>query len=229
MGWKHTGEERCPDRADASSRASCAPPIAPAVRLSSRPHIRSASRHAFTLIELLLVVAIIAVMTAVTLPSFVQSIRGRRLQVATRTVVMAGRYARSMAVMSQQEYALRFDLDEARITVGPAQRRGPVARTGSDTGRDTFAPGESSAEPGAVAPTASAPGGSSEIERILDRVRISTVDEEKEDHPPADSGKVTILYRTSGRCAPYTVKIVDEDGNTSTVEVDALASAETKQ
>ena len=67
-------------------------------------------KRAFTLIEVLLVVAIIGVVTAVSTPYFVRSIRGNRLRVAARTVVMAGRYARSMAVLRQTELPL-LDLD----------------------------------------------------------------------------------------------------------------------
>ncbi|NQT92448.1 MAG: prepilin-type N-terminal cleavage/methylation domain-containing protein [Lentisphaerae bacterium] len=70
----------------------------------------SLTKKAFTLIEVLLVVAIIGVVTAVTTPYFVRSIRGNRLRVAARTVVMAGRYARSMAVLRQEELRVRFDL-----------------------------------------------------------------------------------------------------------------------
>jgi type II secretory pathway pseudopilin PulG len=175
----------------------------------------------------MLVVAIIAIVSAVTLPSFMNSIRGKRLQTATRTVVMAGRYARSMAVMSQQEYALCFDLDESRITVGLAQQRPPVAH--SDASMEPE-PSIFHDPPGSVsnAPAVS-DAAAGEIERVLDRIRITSVDVEEEGRAPADSGKVTVYYRTSGRCAPYTVKVADEDGKTATIEVDALASAETKE
>ena len=177
-----------------------------------------------------MVIGIIAIVSAVTLPTFVQSLRGNRLRMATGTVVMAGRYARSMAVMSQQEYALRLDLDEARVTVGPAQRK-LVPRNDADMGPDTPAPtlspvasGSASTSPAAHAVV----GDSGELARELDRVRIASVDVAEEDRPPADSGTVTVYYRTSGRCVPYTVKLVDEDGKTATIEVDALAAAETR-
>lgn len=177
-----------------------------------------------------MVIAIIAVVSAVTMPTFVQSLRGKRLQMATRTVVMAGRYARSMAVMSQQEYALRLDLDEARITVGPAQRRLPTPQIDADMGPDTpAAPPPPRAPPGIVSAAPVLPAAAGELIRDFDRVRIASVEVEAEEQAPADSGKVTVYYRTSGRCLPYTVKLVDEDGKTATIEVDALAAAETRE
>ena len=65
-------------------------------------------RHSgFSLVELLMVVAIIAIITAITIPQLVASTRGNRLRAATRLVVMAGRYARSMAVLRQEDESLR--------------------------------------------------------------------------------------------------------------------------
>ena len=74
-------------------------------------------RRAFTLVELLLVLAIFAVVAAVTVPTFVKSIRGNRLRTATRTVLMAGRYARSMALLNQQEMAVTFDMEAGKVSV----------------------------------------------------------------------------------------------------------------
>lgn len=58
------------------------------------------------MVELMIVVVIIGIITAVTLPSLVGSIRGQKLRAASSTVVKAGRYARSMAVMRQKDVRL---------------------------------------------------------------------------------------------------------------------------
>ena len=60
----------------------------------------------FTLMELLLVVVIIGIATAVAIPSFTSSFKGARLRAAARTVAMASRFARSTAVLHQKDIAL---------------------------------------------------------------------------------------------------------------------------
>jgi len=71
----------------------------------------------FTLIEILLVILILGIITAVTFPILSHSIRGNRIRLATRQVVMAGRYARSMAVLQQKDLTLGFDLGARTLTV----------------------------------------------------------------------------------------------------------------
>jgi hypothetical protein len=61
----------------------------------------------------------------------------------------------------------------------------------------------------------------------LDAVTIESVrigDEEKEHR----EGRCAVSYGSNGRCTPYKVKVVDEDGASITVEVDALSSVETE-
>lgn len=190
------------------------------------------ARQAFTLIEILLVLAIIAVVTAATAPTFVRSIRGNRLRAATEQVVMAGRYARSMAVMRQQEMHLVFDLENSRIRVEPAAR----VTDGSDAPADdaaeerdgTLRIGE--ADGLADAPDAGATRGTMDVqvERELDRVRIESVETSDLEGARATEGMRAVRYFSNGTCRPYSVTIRDEFDTLVTVDVDALGSAETE-
>ena len=74
-------------------------------------------RGGFTLIEIMMVAAIIAIVTSLAIPSLVRSLRGNRLRTATRDVVMLGRYARSMALLDQRERELVFDVDGGAMVV----------------------------------------------------------------------------------------------------------------
>jgi len=183
-------------------------------------------RHAFTLIELLLVVAILGVAAAVTLPSFVRSMRGNRLRTAAQTVVMAGRYARSMAVLQQREMAVTFDLAGGAISVA-GSGAAPARKEDEDTGQDVPAPPPTAEEFGGEARQSRAHAtGEGRLSRKLDRVSIDWV--ELEDGPVVNEGLCTVVYHTNGRCTPYTVRIVDEEGSWVTVEVDALSTATTE-
>ena len=181
----------------------------------------------FTLIEVLLVAAILCVMAAVTVPTFVRSMRGNRLRTAARTVVMAGRYARSMAVLKQQEMAVTFDMGQANISVHPVAlpvRRGeyePEAEGAKEQDDSRVLEEEPILAP------APATGGV-ELSRRLDKVRIESV-ELQEGASERGDGRHSVVYRSNGMCTPYVVKIADEQGATITIHVDAFSSAETER
>jgi type II secretory pathway pseudopilin PulG len=192
-------------------------------RFSAEPR----ARHGFTLVEVLLVTALIIITTMISMPYLVKSIRGNRLRTAARTVVMAGRYARSMALLKQQEMLVRFDLDTATISVEPRYAPPPVA--------DTQTVADAAATPGEAATADSTnvderllePGEKVGIKRVLDGVRIDAVGI-GDTAQPATKGTTRIIYRTNGRCMPYTVRIVDEQDHALLTAVDALSTATTK-
>ena len=191
-------------------------------------------RRGFTLIELLLVLAIIGIAVAVTMPSMIRSMRGNQLRAAARTVVSAGRYARSMAVVSQKDLCLHISLDDGEITVQALNPPRPPVR--ADAGQDPPpASGAGQAAPtndaagagtGAVASAGTAAPEIPGLKRTLDGVRIVSV--EVEDAPLIQKGACDIIYRSNGRCRPHVIKIADSENAEVRITVDALASSKVK-
>ena len=193
------------------------------------------SGSGFSLVELLLVMAIVGIVAAITIPGFVQSTRGHRLRTAARTVVMAGRYARSMALIKQKEMAVVFDLGASTVSVEMITTPLPAGDPMDEWLMDTSLQGlsgnreatETDDEPADDDATNTVQkSGIEQLSRKLDSVTIVRVDFDETDEE-FDEGRRSVLYHSNGRCTPYTVQIVDQRGESITIEVDALSSAET--
>ncbi len=177
-------------------------------------------KRAFTLVEILMVLAILGIITLITMPYLVKSIRGNRLRVAANTVVSAGRYARSMAILGNREMILSFDIPKGTLRVAPLRATPPPQPDATPT---EPAPTETSTSTtDTPPPPKNSPSFS--ITRELDAVRIASVELEHQDS--RNSGDTTVLYRSNGRCIPYEVLLVDEYGAAMRITVDALSSAE---
>ncbi len=200
-------------------------------------------KKGFTLLELILVAAILGVMAAVTVPGFVQSIRGNRLRTAARNVISSGRYARSMAVMKQRRMGIFFDLKENTVAVrqldaGDQSRDlmefdklAVSAESAADfnNGRrqDNEIGPEFAGATGATVQSGSS-GAEFSISRELEGVEIQYVETE-EGAQRFVEGRCSVAYEVNGRCSPYTVMLADSDGGRLVIDVDALASAEVNE
>ena len=69
----------------------------------------------FTLLELLIVMAVLGVLTAVAYPSIGRGMGTLRLRTASREIAAAIRLARSKALREQQAYYLQFDLRKGQV------------------------------------------------------------------------------------------------------------------
>ncbi|MEI6210411.1 MAG: prepilin-type N-terminal cleavage/methylation domain-containing protein [bacterium] len=82
-------------------------------------------RAAFTLIELLLVITIVGVLTAVILPQFSVGMRGVKVRTASLAYMQSARYARTMALLYQVETEIVCEPGGViRVEAGPLRGEG---------------------------------------------------------------------------------------------------------
>lgn len=178
-------------------------------------------RSGFTLVEVLLVLAILAIVTVIVMPTFVHSIRGNRLRTAARTVTMAGRYARSMALLQGREMTVTFDLEKSTVVIGPA---GSAAR---DSASETKVAGFRDEAPAFESASGSGTVVRAEVEtitRALDQVKIAAVSVGDRGSVDVSDGSCEVVYRSNGLCTPYRVTLVDSYGGSVGIDVDALGT-----
>jgi len=176
---------------------------------------------------MLLVVAIIGITSVIAVPYLVRSIQGNRLRTAVRTVVMAGRYARSMALLRQQELILTIDLGQAVISVQPASGGAPAAAqpAAGATNRLAESAAPNPTDDSAPPPDAGASSLPIDIRRELDQITITWV--EIDGDARFTEGTAPIRYFPNGRCQPYEIRIEDARGAAQRIVVDALSKART--
>jgi general secretion pathway protein H len=83
--------------------------------MTRRPQSGCSSAAGFTLLEMLIVIAIIALATAVALPILARPSDGVRLQATARDLINALRLTRAMAIARNAEIALTIDVDKRTI------------------------------------------------------------------------------------------------------------------
>ncbi len=198
----------------------------------------------FTLLELLIVMAIMAIISAVTLPQLGGMTETARLSTASRTAVMVGRYARTMSLLYQVEIDLIIAMKsgEMRVEVAPVVRELDISE---DEGE------EKDEEPEASAVDLYSDGLSSRLKMLstntavhaasesletikethtLDRVRVASVLYTGLEEHELTEGEARIRYHSNGTCVPYRLTLIagtdreDIDSMRVCIEVDTLGS-----
>ncbi len=171
-------------------------------------------RRGFTLIEIILVVAISLIAAAVAVPSFMRSYQAANLRTAARTVVTAGKYARNMAVLQQRQMAVFFDTQSGEIRIVAVERASPGALDNFlDARRDAGRDEQFTAE---VRRT----------QQLPEQVRI--VDFSSPSQRQEVDGVFWVNFFPSGVSDSFSLRISDEQRRRSVyIEVDHLSGATT--
>jgi prepilin-type N-terminal cleavage/methylation domain-containing protein len=182
-------------------------------------------RSAFTMIELMLVIAIMLLATAVAVPTMVRSLRGARLRSSARTVVMVHRYARSMAVLGQKQIGVLFDKERGKIEiVSVTSSANYDERSMFLEQRSLRLPAdEEKSEATAAAEEATAPPAvASELQRNLaEGVKIEAFAIDKEDQEY--KGIYWVNYYPNGMLDKWELLLQDEYRKRVTITVDQIS------
>lgn len=194
-------------------------------------------KRGFSLIELLLVVAIIGVMLAVVTPEFAGGIGGTQLQMAAQGVMHMSRYARSMAVLQQQPAYISFGSNGV-LRVSTQTKTAPVVHAPEQTAESPVPAETTETEVAAPKTQAGSSISQPETEELYKGIVFVveyTDDADKQrgksllknDSPPVEDVTDRVLYRSNGTCRPYRVTITTDqeeetDRSKLVVEVDML-------
>ena len=199
----------------------------------SAGHPRQA-RGGFTLIEILMVVIIVGVASAIAVPTFSRSLRGAKMRNSSRTILMMHRHAQSKAVLGQRYMVLLFDARKQTLEL--------VDQGGAGGKNDSFfesvGGGGAGAPPGGVMGVVSSGGGNSANggnaggssgDIAMDSVLTRKLEEGVKILSFKGGRDIDELYFVqyfpNGMCEAFDVRIGTEEGRASRIQVDAVTGA----
>ena len=165
----------------------------------------------FTLLEIILVVAISLIVSAVAVPSFLRSYQAAHLRTASRHVVTAGKYARNMAVLQQRQMTVFFNTHNGQVDIVALDGPGGVQAGGFLDGRHGLRRGDEDFSPTVLRSV-----------QLPERARI--VDFHAPSRDQEMDGVYWVNYFPSGVSDSFTLRLRDDQGRQGVwIEFDHLS------
>ncbi len=182
------------------------------------------SRRGFTMIEILVVVVIAGIIAGIAMPGFVRATRGAQLRTASRTVLMAHKYARSTAVLRQTQMALLIDsvgkeIEIVSLTGGPnslASRGAFLDSRASRAAQNVLDDDSGSSGP--------APAIASELVRRFGKdVKVEAFSSERGDQEL--EGYFWVNYYPNGMSDGFELTMADESGKRAVITTEGISGS----
>lgn len=195
-------------------------------------HRRPPAGAGFTMLELMLVVAIMLLTLVLAVPSMLRSFRGARLRTSARTTVMMHRHARSLAVLQQKRAGLLFDIETGELEVVSLSASAGAEQNNMFMEARAVRPPDDTPAPAAAEPPPEgeaegpAPAVVSELRHHLAaqiRIRDFTYGKGGMEH----EGVYLVQYYPNGTSDPYSLRLVDEKDRALLIKVDGLSGQAT--
>ncbi len=178
----------------------------------------------FTLLELLMVVVILGIVTAVFVPRIGAGLAGARLATGARTVIQAARYARTMALLHQAETELVIGLKSGIVRVEAVGALPPP--TAADPAGPLPEAWPTAEDNDAVSGVTNRPAAAMTAQQFADELRTEftcegigfrflgyddTLDEPASGPAGDEAPECRIRFRSNGICRPFGLRVLIDD------------------